>query len=147
MASNRKYEEPHPKHRPAGVPAQPRTIDERNAEEPVNDARVDEELTIGAPAPSAVPHVATETREVERDTSGEAVNDSVIDAPAPSEEPAPSGDDPLVKGDRVLFANEHPDATPHTIAAVVDGDLVELEDMTGHFAAHLFVRVPEASAS
>jgi len=54
------------------------------------------------------------------------------------------------KGDRVRFAHQHPEGPVHTISAVVreylqgrpfqlGEPMVELEDMAGQFATHIFV--------
>ena len=46
-------------------------------------------------------------------------------------------------GDRVRFAHQHPDGPVHIVSAVwhTHGDppMVELKDMAGHFASHLFI--------
>ena len=44
------------------------------------------------------------------------------------------------KGDRVRFRHQHPDGPVLTIRALVPGEpMVELEDMAGQFATHIFV--------
>jgi len=45
-------------------------------------------------------------------------------------------------GDRVRFAHQHPNGPVHIVSATWgyrDGPMVELKDMSGRFASHLFI--------
>jgi hypothetical protein len=50
-------------------------------------------------------------------------------------------------GDSVRFAHQQANGPDHRVADISkNGEMVELEDMTGLFAAHIFVRSPIAGS-
>jgi hypothetical protein len=108
-----KHEPPHPKHRPVGATAPTRRIPDASAEPNAAEPLVGNEIA----------HLVHDDVDVARIA--------------------------MAKGDRVRFAHQ-PDGPDHIVASVTaphsdrasDGPIVELEDSTGQFAAHLFVRAP-----
>ena len=74
-----------------------------------------------------------------RPALGRALGSFLAGARAPGASPAPAdGYALLLLGKLVHFNHEPPTAPPHFVDALVPGPLVELNDLPGQFAPHLF---------